>query len=186
MDSNEINRLLLNLVRKGTIAAVNHGAELCRVTSGELQTNWIRWITLRAGATVEWNPPTIGEQVLLFCPGGDPADGVALCGLYADSTPAPSHSPDKHARKYPDGAAIEYDHAAHALTATLPEGATVTLVSPGSITVISDSVTIDAPHTHVTGNVTVDGDVVASGVSLVHHVHGGVAPGGAMTGEPAA
>lgn len=36
----------------------------------------------------------------------------------------------------------------------------------------------------VQGNIEVTGDVIASGVSLVHHTHGGVTPGGASTGEP--
>lgn len=36
----------------------------------------------------------------------------------------------------------------------------------------------------VDGTVTVTGDVIASGVSLVHHTHGGVVPGGASTAEP--
>lgn len=37
---------------------------------------------------------------------------------------------------------------------------------------------------HVTGSVTSDGDVVASGVSLEHHVHSGVQSGPSNTGEP--
>ena len=37
----------------------------------------------------------------------------------------------------------------------------------------------------VRGSIEVTQDVTASGVSLVHHVHGGVTPGGANTGEPA-
>lgn len=36
----------------------------------------------------------------------------------------------------------------------------------------------------VLGNVIVTGDVVASGISLINHVHGGVAPGGGTTGAP--
>lgn len=36
----------------------------------------------------------------------------------------------------------------------------------------------------VNGDIEVTGDVIASGVSLVHHTHGGVLPGGASTGEP--
>lgn len=36
----------------------------------------------------------------------------------------------------------------------------------------------------VDGNIEVTGDVIASGVSLVHHVHIGVASGPAKTGEP--
>lgn len=36
----------------------------------------------------------------------------------------------------------------------------------------------------VNGDIEVTGDVIASGVSLVHHTHGGVVPGAADTGEP--
>ncbi len=37
---------------------------------------------------------------------------------------------------------------------------------------------------YIDGNVEVTGDVVASGISLVTHTHGGVVPGGANTQEP--
>lgn len=37
---------------------------------------------------------------------------------------------------------------------------------------------------YIDGDVEVTGDVVASGISLVNHLHGGVMPGGAKTGEP--
>ena len=40
-------------------------------------------------------------------------------------------------------------------------------------------VTITAP-----GNVIVNGDVIANGISLINHVHGGIAPGPADTGKP--
>ena len=36
----------------------------------------------------------------------------------------------------------------------------------------------------VNGDIEVTGDVTASGVSLVHHTHGGVKSGGSNTGEP--
>lgn len=36
----------------------------------------------------------------------------------------------------------------------------------------------------VNGDIEVTGDVIASGVSLVHHTHSGVVPGAANTGEP--
>lgn len=36
----------------------------------------------------------------------------------------------------------------------------------------------------VDGTITVTTDVIADGVSLVHHTHGGVVPGGASTAEP--
>jgi len=37
---------------------------------------------------------------------------------------------------------------------------------------------------HLIGDLIVTGDVIAQGVSLVTHTHGGVTPGAASTGEP--
>ena len=34
------------------------------------------------------------------------------------------------------------------------------------------------------GDIEVTGDVIASGISLVHHAHPGIEPGGGTTGEP--
>ncbi|WP_321815688.1 MULTISPECIES: phage baseplate assembly protein V [unclassified Paraburkholderia] len=174
MDANEFRRLIVNLIRKGSVLDVNltSNPPTCRVCVGDpddtdnpgLQTNWIPFLSLRAGTTREWNPPTKGEQVILFCPMGDPAQGVALAGLNSENFPAPSTSAGKHLRVYPDDAVIEYDHAAHALTATLPDGATVLIVAPGAVnvqtknaTVQADDITLDAKQTTVTGAMLVKG-----------------------------
>lgn len=171
MESNELTRLIRNLVRKGVIMAIDHSAATCRVSSGDLQTNWIRWMAVAAGETRDWNPPTVGEQVLLICPGGDPADALALRGIYSDDAPAPSNAAAKHVRIYPDGAVIEYDHAAHALTATLPAGGSVAITAPSGVTVttetatvVATSVTLDAADTTCTGNLTVQGMLTSQGM----------------------
>lgn len=190
MNINELIRLILNLARKGTILEVDHQAALCRVASGELQTNWIPWLAIAAGTTRDWRPPTTGEQVLLICPGGDPADAVALCGIYSDKAPAPSNSKDTHTRIYPDGAVLEYDHQAHRLTVTLPEGGEILVDAPAAVTirtktakVVADLVEIDAPTTKMTGDLDVAGkvsagqdittpaDVKAGNISLTGHKH---------------
>ncbi|MGL5514787.1 MAG: phage baseplate assembly protein V [Sporomusa sp.] len=49
----------------------------------------------------------------------------------------------------------------------------------------SGQVTVKASTITVIGNVIVQGDVIANGISLVQHVHGGVQPGGGNTGSPA-
>ncbi|MEX4004915.1 phage baseplate assembly protein V [Paraburkholderia sp. EG285A] len=173
MDANEFRRLIVNLIRKGSVFDVDltSNPPTCRVSVGDpddadnpgLVTNWIPFATTRAGKTREWNPLTKGEQVILLCPMGDPAQGIAIAGINSDAAPAPSHSADKHLRVYPDGAQLEYDHAAHALTATLPEGATVLIVAPGAVnmqtkqaTVQADTITLDGDAT-VTKSLTVKG-----------------------------
>ena len=167
MDLNEVKRLLLNLLRKGEVIAVDYNAGTCRVKTGELTTAPIPWFAFTAGETRDWLPPTVGEQVMLLCPGGDPADAVILAGFFSDSAPAPSNLPSLHTRHYPDGAVVQYDHETHALDVTLPEGGTVNIVSPqaveirtGDAIVKADTVLVDAPESTFTGAVTVQGPFV--------------------------
>jgi phage baseplate assembly protein V len=174
MEANEVLRLSRNLIRKGRIVAVNPAAPACRVatvTDGQgLTTDWIPWIAAAAGATREWLPPTEGEQVILLCPMGDPAQGVALCGLYSDASPAPDDSAAIHSRVYPDGAVFRYDHAAHTLKVELPAGANITVIAPGAVTVHTgraaieaDTVTLEARQTTCTGALLVKGMLAFEG-----------------------
>lgn len=164
----ELSRQVANLIRLGTIAEVDHSAARCRVRSGGLLTGWLPWVSPRVGTTRDWDPPTLSEQVLLFAPSGEVAAAVVLTGIYSDANAAPSNAPTLHRRVYPDGAVIEYDHASHHMDMT--SVATLSISATGGITV----------H----GNITVVGDVVADGISLKNHVHGGVVPGGGTTGAP--
>lgn len=90
----ELLRLIHNLIRTGTIAEVDHAAARVRVKSGALLTDWLPWIESRAGTSRSWNPPTVGEQVMLFSPGGDPAAGLVLTGLFSNAHPTPANSAD--------------------------------------------------------------------------------------------
>lgn len=168
-------RLLENLIRLGTVAEVDHAAARVRVQSGQLLTGWLPWLAPRAGADREWNPPTPGEQVVLFSPSGQTANGVAIVGLFSDQHPANGDRPGLHRRTYRDGAVIEYDSVAHHLRATLPAGGSTELVSTGGISITGD-ITHQGNYTqtgnqNVTGTVTVSTDVVAAGISLVKHEH---------------
>ena len=211
-DLSDLLRLLQNLIRLGTIAEVK-GAK-ARVRLGPtLTTEWLKWATRRAGSTRTWSAPTVGEQVIVFSPGGDLTRGIILPALYSQEFDAPETSDSIHTTHYPDGAVVQYDHAAHALTATLPGG---------TATITADKVTSNAPSTICTGdltvmkNLTVNGttalnggvnakagaaggvamavqgtikaseDVLAGAISLAKHPHGGVRAGGDQSGGPQA
>ncbi|MGX9694902.1 phage baseplate assembly protein V [Achromobacter anxifer] len=150
-DISEILRLLSNLIRIGTVFAVDLSVRPAkvRVSTGGLQTDWLQWREARAGTTATWNPPTTGEQVIILCPGGDPAAGIVLAGLNSEAVPAPSDSPDEHVTVYPDGARISYNHSAGALTAT---GITTLMAE------VSDTSTLKCP------DITLDGDVTVTGL----------------------
>lgn len=162
--SAELARLIENLIRLGTIAEVQMKPPRVRVKSGNLTSNWLVWITLRAGETREWNPPTVGEQCIVFSPSGNTAAGIVLVGIPSDLIPAPSDSPDEHVRLYPDGARIAYNHATGALSAT---GIKTALVEA------ANHVTVDCPSTTCTGdvlvmgNLTVNGDTVIGGTATI-------------------
>ena len=188
MNITDLTRRLDNLIRIGTIAAVDLQAARCTVKTGGLSVPNLPWGALRAGASSDWDPPTVGEQCILLSPSGEPAQGIALIGLYSQQRPAPSNSANLRRRKYPDGAVIDYDHATHTLTATLPEGGKAKLVAPGGLHIIGP-ITHEGDYTqtgsqHVTGTVQVSGDVIAGDISLVSHVHGGVQGGPSNTGAP--
>jgi phage baseplate assembly protein V len=149
----EILRLLNNIVRLGKIEEVKN--DRIRVRAGKNLTTWISWIVLRAGATSTWSQPFVGEQCVLLSPNGDMTSAVALIGLYSAQHPAPTTESDLHCVKFPDGAIIQYDHASHALRAALPDGGKAELTVPVSVVVHSASITLDAPDTTCTGNLTV-------------------------------
>lgn len=209
MDIAHLSRLVENLIRVGTVAAVDHAAARCRVASGELVTEWLPWLEHRAGNTLTWDPPTIGEQVIILSPSGEPGGGIVLTGIFCTAHPAPSASASEHVIAYPDGARIAYNHTSGALTATGIQTATIQAAV---------SVTLDTPETHITGNVQVDGTLTvddlltygngiagtggannniisgdfthaggnlsSNGIVLHTHTHGGVVPGGGSTGGP--
>lgn len=181
-------RLVENLIRIGTVAEVQMAPPRVKVRTGEITTAWRPWFALRAGEDQEWDPPTVGEQVVLFSPSGQLAQGIALTGLFSDHIPANGDREGLHRRTYRDGAVIEYDSIAHQLRAILPAGGVTELVSTGGINIVGP-INHQGDYTqqgnqNVTGKVTVTEDVIAAGVSLVNHLHTGVMPGPSLTGTP--
>ena len=181
-------RMIENLIRFGTIAETQMKPPRVRVKTGDLLTGWLPWIALRAGADTDWDPPTVDEQVILFSPSGQLANGIALTGIYSTANPANGEREGLHRRTYRDGTVIEYDSVAHHLNAVLTDGGTTNLVSTGGITLVG-TITHQGDYTQtgnqsITGTVTVSEDVLAAGISLVKHIHGGVFPGGSLTETP--
>jgi phage baseplate assembly protein V len=171
-----LSRLLENLIRFGTVAEVQMKPPRVRVKTGDLLTAWLPWIALRAGLDKDWDPPTEKEQVILFT------------GIFSDEHAANGDREGLHRRTYCDGAVIEYDSIAHHLRAVLPEAGTTELISQGGIHIVGP-ITHEGDYTqtgnqNITGMVTVSEDVIAAGISLVNHPHGGVRAGPDQSGKP--
>lgn len=159
----DLARRVANMIRTGRVADVDHAAARVRVQSGDILTGWLPWQTRRAGNTRTWDPPTVGEQVMILSPSGEPAAGMVMPALYCQDHPAPDARASTHVIEFPDGARIAYDHAIHALDVTGVATARV---------VASVSVTLDAPYTHITGKLEVD-DLITYHSGMVGHGGGG-------------
>ncbi|MBP6894330.1 MAG: phage baseplate assembly protein V [Pseudacidovorax sp.] len=171
----DLQRMVANLLRVGTIAAVDPTATPPRVRvklTENTTTDWRPYFELRTGETRTWNPPTVGEPVMLLSPNGLTEGGYVLAGIPTEGHPPPSNDPNKTVTRYPDGMVIEYDHAAHKFKATLPADGTADIDVPDAITVTcktadvtasesatvhSQQITLDAPQTTTTGHLTVMG-----------------------------
>ncbi|WP_436878580.1 phage baseplate assembly protein V [Escherichia coli] len=123
--SAELMRLLENVLRVGIVTEISEDGKKVRVQSGDLETNWLRWKTGRAGDFKIWCPPSPGEQVLLGCIGGNPETAILLGSLYSNDNDAPSASLKQMVITAPDGARFEYDAEVSALTASGMKTATI-------------------------------------------------------------
>ncbi len=181
-DPADIQRLIGDLAREGTVVSVDHATGSARVRfADDLTTGDIPWLAARAGATRTWSPPSVGEQVVVLAPEADTARGMIIGSLSSDAHTHPA-SDGSSLTEYEDGARVGYDPATHALTAVLPGGATVRIEAGGGLTIKGD-VTVDG-DIRSNGTITAETDVVGAGKSLKGHVHLGVQAGGALSGKP--
>ncbi len=114
----ELARALRNMIRPGIIVETDLNAGRCRVQTGGMCTDWLQWLTHRAGRSRTWWAPSVGEQVLILAVGGELDTAFVLPGIYSGDNPAPSASADALHIRFPDGAVIEYEPETSALTVT--------------------------------------------------------------------
>lgn len=185
----EIMRLITNLIRTGTVSAVDKDKWLCRVKTGDLETGWINWLTLRAGNTRTWWKPSVGEQVVLLSLGGHLETAFALPAIYSDEFPPPSDSEDGSVTQYPDGGWFEYEPATgrwliKGIKSVLIEASDSIELKTGQLIVTADQMQVNA-ETVMNGDVTQSGGAMSSnGVVVDSHVHGRVKSGPDTSGGP--
>lgn len=185
----EIGRRIENILRVGTVAEVRHGQPArCRVRSGELLTDWLPWTSGSAGGASrrQWWPPKVGEQCMVMAPGGDLLNAVVLPGVYSDNAPQGSENPDAYRMDWSETEGMEHDASTGMLTITCEQGITLR-VGDSFIELLRDRIVLSAGG----GSLVIDSngatgspDVLAGGISLRKHVHGGVKQGDNLTKAP--
>jgi len=176
----DLERRVANGIRFGKVMAVDLANARVRIKSGEIETTWLPWSTGRAHPSKRrWDPPAVGEQVVVLSPCGDLSQGVAMVGVFQDTAAAPSASADKDSAVYGDGAVIEYDQASHTLLADLQGTKVHADRTKIELTVGGVVLTISASGVAITG-----GQVTHNGINLgdTHtHIGSPTAPPGPIT-----
>ncbi len=186
----ETERIVANLIRIGIIAELDEENARVTVHVGGLTTDWLPWLTQRAGLDRTWWAPEPGEQVLVLSPYGDPAQAVVLPAIYQEASPAPADVRTTSRTEFEDGAVIEYDRAGSHYLVEVPSDGSITLrIGDTTLVLQGDRTTLTTPHlavespiTSFSGDVAVGGDVTAGAVSLRGHTHPD--PQGGATSAP--
>lgn len=172
----------------GTVIAVRHAKPArCRVKLGDNTTDWLPWLAGRAagkdGST--WWPPIVGEQCLVVATGGDLAQGVVLLGAYSDHMDAPADAARVEFKRWSATEFAEYRdgrrtiHTEEAIVLEVGDGCSIAMATD-SITLRVGGAVLHIGPDQITSSV----DIVAAGISTVHHKHGGVRQGLDTSGEP--
>jgi len=201
----EIARAVRNLIRIDVVVEVDTVNALCRVQSGGNTTDWLHWLTSRAGKSRTWWAPSVDEQVLLLALGGEMDTAFVLPGIYSDDNPPPSASADAYHVSFPDGAVIEYEPKTGALTVSGIKTANVTASESAVVTVpvvtvnASEKITLSTPEVVCTNKLTTatlevqqggemkgnvqhsGGAFTSNGVQVDNHGHGGIKRGDEWT-----
>jgi len=115
-------RRIANMFRYGTIADADYTGETAgfpavrvSIQEGQILTGWLPWFAPRAGQDRVWDPPEVGEAVMLLAPSGELSAGVVVPGLFSNGN-ANGDRAGLHRRTYDDGTVVEYDRENHTFT----------------------------------------------------------------------
>ena len=210
-----LSDLISQLARVGFVVSRQPEKHRVRVefrdtVTAKLVSGWLPVLVPRASADMAFDLPDVGDQVLCLFLGNGLEEGFVLGSMYGAQTP-PVSSGDKFHRTFSDGTTLEYDRKAHKLTASVrgdvEMDAAKSISLHGKENIILQAPTLmlrgnlsqtgydGAPgFTDIRGTVAVregsvsvpNGDVVATAVSLVGHLHEGVQSGGGTSGTPVA
>lgn len=202
----DVQDVLAQTIRVGFVTArqpekMRVQVELRDTVTQPLSSAWLPVLCPRASGDLAYDLPDVGDQVLCLFLGYGLEQGFVLGAMYGKAAP-PVSSGDIWQRRFQDGTVLEYDRAAHKLTAQVRGDVAVT--STGSVQVdvtgaagvsSTTGLTLSAPAMQLggAGGGTTQaamrgtfrltgGDIIVEGISFLHHVHD--CPHGGQTGEP--
>lgn len=152
-------------LKYGTVSAVDEATGKVRVRlpdNDNMRTKWLPVLTRKSKDDKDYWMPDLWEQVaVLLDARGE--DGIVLGSVFSDEDGVPVISREKWRKQFKDGASFEYDRVEHRLTVTGGIQHVVIEVGADVFVKAGTKVTVDAPDSEFTGNVTVNGQLTYKG-----------------------
>ena len=132
--------------RRGVVKAQDLTLGRVRVQFPDLDQSasyWLPVLQARTQSAKSWHLPAIGEQVACLMDEHF-EDGVVLGSIFSNADPPPPGLGQGQIHYLAeDGAVFDYDPVAHALTITLPSGASLAIaVSGGTVSINANTITL--------------------------------------------
>lgn len=176
-------------IRVGEVTSIDPQKHTARVSFPEDDNNTsyeLAVLCRNSFSNRDYGMPDVGEDVLcLFLPDGI-EDGFIVGSFYAGEVTPPTADQDERKVIFADGASVTYNRKTHSLDVVIgsskihadqstisaetsdtisAKAQTINIEGSASVTVKSSKVTIDAPTTEITGNVTIGGSLSQGGGS---------------------
>lgn len=173
----ELKTALSRLFTRATVTEEIPKKGRVRVADGSgFQSGELEYFQGRHGKNADFNALDKGEQVLLFAPGGDLSQAIAMPGLPSNNSPQISNNQNMRRTNYGDGGYELYDRGNG--TKVIEATSAIVLRVGGVNWTLTANGTVQKGGDFVLPN----DDVIARGHSLDNHKHPGIVPGNATTG----
>ncbi|THK38656.1 hypothetical protein EHS39_09115 [Ensifer sp. MPMI2T] len=152
-----------NMIREAKVMEVDYEKGLAIVEAHGVESKPIPWLQ-QAGDIVDWDPPAVGQRMMMFSPTGDIGRGFLLPGGYTESVRQPHQTGASWGRN----------------------------LGNTKIFADEDSYDVETGTFYIKANIVIEGDVTITGSTLTHngvnvgstHKHKDSMPGPAQTGTP--
>jgi phage baseplate assembly protein V len=133
-----LERRIENMVRVAKVTEVDAAKGLVKFQDGDFLSEWQPWVQ-RAGTIKDWQPPSVGEQVLAISPSGQPEQAWVQPGGFSDANPQPHNVEAEHVLTTIGSMRIQ----ATGTEVTITVGGTVITAKDGEATIKADKIVLD-------------------------------------------
>jgi phage baseplate assembly protein V len=138
----DLQRRLENLIRVAPVIEVDADRSRVKVRFSDgnpergilpTDSDWLRVLVDRAASTIDYDMPDVGEQIMIFSPGGEIAGGYVGWAIYSVANPSPSKNPKVRLRRHADGMEVAYDSESHTLRISKQEALKVEVTGAAGV-----------------------------------------------------